>query len=68
MVFCGRAFVYGAAAGGPAGVEKAFEILSQELVDTLTQIGCNTLGDLRRHLTQDMRGDLPLSHSAGADR
>jgi L-lactate dehydrogenase (cytochrome) len=68
MVFCGRAFIYGAAAGGPAGVEKAFEILSQELLDTLAQIGCSTLGDLRRHLTQDMRGDLPTSHGAGADR
>jgi isopentenyl diphosphate isomerase/L-lactate dehydrogenase-like FMN-dependent dehydrogenase len=68
MVFCGKAFVYGAAAGGPAGVEKAFEILSQELADTLTQIGCNSLGDLGRHLPQDMRADLTLPHGTGADR
>jgi isopentenyl diphosphate isomerase/L-lactate dehydrogenase-like FMN-dependent dehydrogenase len=37
--FAGRAFAYGAAAGGERGVERAFEILETELTRTLGQIG-----------------------------
>jgi isopentenyl diphosphate isomerase/L-lactate dehydrogenase-like FMN-dependent dehydrogenase len=48
MVFAGRAFAYAAAAGGPAGVEKAFEILSQEVVAGLGQIGCPTIAALNK--------------------
>jgi isopentenyl diphosphate isomerase/L-lactate dehydrogenase-like FMN-dependent dehydrogenase len=68
MVFCGRAFVYGAAAGGLTGVEKAFAILSQELRDTLTQIGCNSLADLAQHIVPDMRADVVSHSSASTER
>lgn len=37
-VFAGRAFAFGAAAGGPAGLERAFEILESETRLTLGQI------------------------------
>jgi isopentenyl diphosphate isomerase/L-lactate dehydrogenase-like FMN-dependent dehydrogenase len=68
MVFCGRAFVYGAAAGGLTGVEKAFAILSQELRDTLTQIGCNSLADLAHHVVPDMRANVVSHSSASTER
>jgi isopentenyl diphosphate isomerase/L-lactate dehydrogenase-like FMN-dependent dehydrogenase len=40
MAFCGRAFIYGAAAGGAAGVKRAFDILAGQVTNTLGQIGC----------------------------
>jgi L-lactate dehydrogenase (cytochrome) len=64
MVFCGRAFIYGAAAGGKAGVEKAFEILSAELSDTLAQIGCGSVVSIREHLQPSARA---LRAAVGAD-
>jgi L-lactate dehydrogenase (cytochrome) len=64
MVFCGRAFIYGAAAGGKAGVEKAFEILSAELGDTLAQIGCGSVISIREHLQPSARA---LRAAVGAD-
>lgn len=39
FVFAGRAFAYGASAGGEAGVHHAFDILKSELTSTLGQIG-----------------------------
>jgi isopentenyl diphosphate isomerase/L-lactate dehydrogenase-like FMN-dependent dehydrogenase len=39
FVLSGRAFAYGAAAAGDAGVDKAYEILETELFRTLGQIG-----------------------------
>jgi len=39
FVFAGRAFAYGVAAGGGAGVERAFEILETELTSTIGQLG-----------------------------
>lgn len=46
FAFAGRAFAYGAAAGGEAGVARAFEILETELTRTLGQIGRPVFRDL----------------------
>lgn len=46
FTLAGRAFAYGAAAGGEAGVERAFEILEVELTRTLGQIGSPVFGEL----------------------
>ena len=48
MVFCGRAFMYGAGAGGAAGIAKAFEIISAEMTSALAQIGLASVRDLGR--------------------
>jgi len=39
-VFCGRAYVYGLAAGGEAGVTRALEILRADLERCLKLLGC----------------------------
>ncbi|MBI3711305.1 MAG: alpha-hydroxy-acid oxidizing protein [Proteobacteria bacterium] len=46
FVFVGRATLYGAAAGGRAGVDRALAILRRELDRTLGQIGCRSLAEL----------------------
>jgi len=40
MVFAGRPFMYGVAAFGQPGAEHAIDILSAELEQTLSQLGC----------------------------
>jgi (S)-mandelate dehydrogenase len=50
-VMLGRATLYGLAAGGEAGVERALSILSTELDRVLGQLGCNAVTDLKpRHV------------------
>ncbi len=39
----GRPFLYGLAAGGPAGVERAFEILAGEIRRDMMLAGCPTI-------------------------
>ena len=46
FVFVGRATLYGAAAGGIAGVRKAISILRGEVDLVMGQIGCTSLADL----------------------
>jgi len=46
LAFMGRTAVYGAAAGGPAGVAKALEIMQREVRNLLVQLGCPRLEDL----------------------
>ncbi|HVB81456.1 MAG TPA: alpha-hydroxy acid oxidase [Candidatus Binataceae bacterium] len=46
FVFVGRATLYGAAAGGPAGVQRAIEILRREIDLVMGQIGCPNLAGL----------------------
>jgi (S)-mandelate dehydrogenase len=46
-VMLGRATLYGLAAGGEAGVERALSILSTELDRVLGQLGCNAVTDLK---------------------
>jgi L-lactate dehydrogenase (cytochrome) len=42
----GRPFLYGLAAGGPAGVERAFEILAGEIRRDMMLAGCPTIASL----------------------
>ena len=45
-VLCGRAYAYGLAAAGQAGVTRALEILREDVERTLRLLGCNSVGDL----------------------
>ncbi len=51
----GRAYLYGLAAGGEAGVSRVFEILKDEMYRTMQLIGCRSIKELdasyvRKHL------------------
>jgi isopentenyl diphosphate isomerase/L-lactate dehydrogenase-like FMN-dependent dehydrogenase len=45
-VLCGRACVWGLAAGGTAGVQRILEILRDGIEQTLTGLGCASIHDL----------------------
>ena len=47
-VLCGRAYAYGLAAGGEAGVDRAIEILRTDLERTLRLLGCPSVEELDR--------------------
>ena len=47
-VLCGRAYAYGLAAGGEAGVARALEILRVDLERTLKLLGCVSVSTLDR--------------------
>lgn len=47
-VLIGRAYAYGLAAGGPAGVRRALEILKSEIERTLKLLGCPSISSLER--------------------
>jgi L-lactate dehydrogenase (cytochrome) len=47
-VLVGRAYAYGLAAGGPAGVARAIAILRADLERNLKLLGCESLGQLDR--------------------
>jgi len=47
-VLIGRAYAYGLAAGGPAGVKRAIDILREEMERTLKLLGCPSIGALGR--------------------
>jgi isopentenyl diphosphate isomerase/L-lactate dehydrogenase-like FMN-dependent dehydrogenase len=47
-VLCGRAYAYGLAAAGEAGVDRAIEILRTDLDRTLRLLGCPSVADLDR--------------------
>lgn len=47
-VLCGRAYAYGLAAGGEAGVERAIDILRTDLGRTLHLLGCPSVRELDR--------------------
>ena len=46
FVFMGRPTLYGAAAGGIPGVNKAISILGEEIDFVMGQIGCPSLAEL----------------------
>jgi L-lactate dehydrogenase (cytochrome) len=48
VVLCGRAYAYGLAAAGEAGVNRAIEILKADLERTLRLLGCPSVADLDR--------------------
>jgi L-lactate dehydrogenase (cytochrome) len=45
-VLVGRAYAYGLGAGGPAGVERAIEILRSGVIRTLNLLGCHDVKEL----------------------
>ena len=45
-VICGRAYAYGLAAAGEAGVNRAIEILRTDLERTLRLLGCSSVAEL----------------------
>jgi isopentenyl diphosphate isomerase/L-lactate dehydrogenase-like FMN-dependent dehydrogenase len=47
-VLVGRAYAYGLAAAGEAGVARAIEILSADLTRTMTLLGCPSIQELDR--------------------
>jgi L-lactate dehydrogenase (cytochrome) len=47
-VLCGRAYAYGLAAAGEAGVARAIEILRADLDRTLRLLGCRSVAELDR--------------------
>jgi L-lactate dehydrogenase (cytochrome) len=47
-VLCGRAYAYGLAAAGEAGVDRAIEILRTDLERTLRLLGCASVAGLDR--------------------
>ena len=47
-VLCGRAYAYGLAAAGEAGVVRAIEILRTDLERTLRLLGCRSVAELDR--------------------
>lgn len=51
-VMTGRATLYGLAAGGETGVQRALEILTAEIDRVLGQLGCSSLGDLSPELVR----------------
>jgi (S)-mandelate dehydrogenase len=46
--FVGRAPLYGVAAGGRAGVERALQILREEVAQAMAMIGCRRIAELGR--------------------
>jgi (S)-mandelate dehydrogenase len=66
MVFVGRAALYGASAGGEAGVTRALDILKSEVDRVMALIGCPNVEDLdERYLAL---GDEPPATSLEARR
>ncbi len=47
-VFVGRAYAYGLAAAGEAGVAKAIDILRSDIVRTMKLLGCHDVAALDR--------------------
>ncbi len=47
LCFVGRAYLYGLMAGGQAGVERAIEILTEDVVRTMRLLGAASVSDLR---------------------
>jgi len=58
-VLVGRAFAYGLAAAGGAGVSRAIELLRTDVVRTLKLLGCASVAELDRSYV-----DVPMSFSA----
>ncbi|HVZ02093.1 MAG TPA: alpha-hydroxy acid oxidase [Dongiaceae bacterium] len=50
MVLLGRATLYGVAAGGQPGAEKALGILASEFEKTMGYLGCRTVDELDREI------------------
>lgn len=54
--FIGRAYLYGLAAGGEAGVTLSLQILREEMVRVMQLIGCTHLSELTPECVRQIRG------------
>ncbi|MBU9845544.1 alpha-hydroxy acid oxidase [Rahnella ecdela] len=54
-VLLGRPMLYGVAAAGEAGAQRALEIILQEVDRTIAQLGCTSVGQLGPHLLRPQR-------------
>ncbi|MBF7980975.1 alpha-hydroxy acid oxidase [Rahnella laticis] len=54
-VLLGRPMLYGVAAAGEAGAQRALEIILQEVDRTLAQLGCTSVKQLGPHLLRPQR-------------
>ncbi len=61
-VLCGRAYAYGLAAAGEAGVNRAIEILRTDVERTLRLLGCASVTDLDRSYVNVPRNWDPHEH------
>lgn len=50
----GKAYLYGLAAGGQSGVERALGLLKTEVIRTMTLLGCASIADIREHHIRDL--------------
>ena len=55
FVLLGRAFMYGVAASGEPGAEHTTRILSNDLKNNMSNLGCATLSALRERLWAGQR-------------
>ncbi|MEO1016386.1 MAG: alpha-hydroxy acid oxidase [Pseudomonadota bacterium] len=46
FVLCGRAFAYGAAAGGAAGCERAYDLIEKSFLCAMGQLGCARFAEI----------------------
>jgi isopentenyl diphosphate isomerase/L-lactate dehydrogenase-like FMN-dependent dehydrogenase len=60
-VLIGRAFVFGLAAGGEAGVERALQIFADEIDRTQALLGCANLAQIDRSFLLDAPGTWPAN-------
>jgi (S)-mandelate dehydrogenase len=61
MVFVGRAAMYGAAAGGEAGVRRAIQLLRAEIDRVLALLGCSSVEELGpQHVRMPPREAAPV--------
>ena len=51
-VMLGRALLYGLAAGGEQGVQRALQMLTTEIDRVLGQLGCCSVSELGPHLVR----------------
>ena len=65
-VMAGRAYAYGLAAAGGAGVTRAIEILRTDLVRTLKLLGCASVAELDRSYVNVPRDWLPKDQATNA--
>ena len=63
-VLVGRAYAYGLAAAGGAGVARAIDILRSDLIRTLKLLGCGSVAELDRSYVDVPAEWLPgIAHS-----
>jgi L-lactate dehydrogenase (cytochrome) len=65
-VLIGRAYAYGLAAAGEAGVARAIDILSADVTRTLKLLGCSSVADLDRSFVDVPAEWTPSAHNQAA--